>query len=78
MLPWPADSEQIIVKLQHCCNMSVFHFIILVLETNFCFQPNWEHEPPKDRAHKIFPLMHLYKVFTLGVSQGLIYGKKSS
>lgn len=50
MILWPADSEKIIVKLQHCCNVSVFHFILFLVETNFSLQPNWECEPPKDRA----------------------------
>lgn len=63
MLPWPPGSEQIIVKLQNCCNMSVFHEIILVLQTNFYFQKNWEHEPPKERALEVFHPLYLYKVF---------------
>lgn len=61
MLPWPADRKQIIVKLQHCCNVSGFCFVILVFETSFSFQSNWEHDPPKDRA-----LLGLYKVFAWG------------
>jgi len=44
--------------------MSVFHDVMLVLQTNFSFQTNWEHEPPKERAPEVFRLLHLYKVFT--------------
>lgn len=64
MLLWPAGSGQVIEKLQHCCNMSLFHAIILVLRISFSLQTNWKHEPAKERAHEIFHLPHLYKVFT--------------